>query len=421
MPNCATVDHYVITAMNSDGTPGSVIMAVPATATTATVTDLILCTSYAFGVEAVGPEQQFSAVGPPAAPAFTQGLPSQAPGAVTVSIVLQGLNSSGDIGTFNPLKVDDYCTSLTGDLSALSPYAPLSSMTKQWLGLDDAAHAATAGSGNNLIDALASTGGLVLPFSYTKAVMTGTASSPVFHYQDYSPSDVANSLPNKEATVLNNEVKSIRQIWPLAKILIVGHSNGGLIAQRWWLKYGAANPQGVVHVFSLDSPINGVSVGKACTVAPDLCNSLGVGTALASFYQQLWNNQRTNDPKWVTLDSTSQLFTPIGTTGDPVYDAADYLPLAEQIGTVSPSLLHRTGLREVEVQPLLIQLRPGWSRSCLAGRRCRCWRCGWCTGSRRPGRSGPARLYPAATEARPERVVSRGGRVAGSGDRHGLG
>ena len=333
VPNCATVDHYFIVPINSDGTPGVPVMAVPATATSATVSDLTLCRFYRYGVIAVGADQQASATAPPPPPAFTQGLPNQTP--VVVSIIIQGLRSSGAQGTFNPLTVDDYCTSLTGNLSALSSYPPLSSMTSGWLGLDDAAHAAKAGDGNNLIDSLASLGGLVLPFSYTKAVLTGTAGSPVFQYQAYTTTDVANSLPNKEADVLNNEVKSIHKLWPLAKILIVGHSNGGLIAQRWWLNHGASNPLGVVQVFSLDSPINGVAIGKACNLLPSFCQSQGLSAALASFYQKLWDNQGKNDAKWVTLDSTSQLFTPIGTAGDPLYDWADYLPVFAQIGTIS--------------------------------------------------------------------------------------
>jgi len=332
-PDCATVDHYDIVTMTPDGTPGTTVMTVPATATTATVSGLLLCTFYRFGVRAVGTDQQGSAAVPPTAPAFTQGLPNQTP--AVVSILIQGLTTSGAKGKFDPLSVDDYCTSLTGDLSALSTYPPLQSMTSQWLGLGDATHAAKAGDGNNMIDSLASTGGLVLPFSYTRAVLTGTASSPVFHYQAYSSTDVANSLPDDEAGILNKEIKSIHQIWPQAKILVVGHSNGGLIAQRWWLKYGISSPLGVAQVFSLDSPINGVSVGSACTVVPALCQSLGIGAALASFYQQLWDNQRKNDAKWVSLDTGSQLFTPIGTIGDPVYDAADYPAASAQIGSVS--------------------------------------------------------------------------------------
>jgi hypothetical protein len=332
-PNCATVDHYEVVAMTSDGSSSTPVMAVPVTATTGTISGLHLCGFYTLGVQAIGADGQYSAATAPTAPAFTQGLPDQAP--KVVSIIILGLQSSAPQGTFDPLSVDDYCTSLTGDLSSLSTYPPLQSMTSQWLGLSDAAHAAQAGNGSNLIDALASTGGLVLPFSYNGAVVGGTASSPVFRYQAYNSTDVANSLPDHEAGLLNKEIKSINRMWPQAKILVVGHSNGGLIAQRWWLKYGASRPLGVAHVFSLDSPINGVAVGMACTLAPTVCQILGVGAALANFYQKLWDNQRANDPKWVSLDANNQLFTPIGTVGDPVYDAADYLAAGAQIGTVS--------------------------------------------------------------------------------------
>ena len=337
-PNCATIDHYDIVAVSSDGTPGRTVTTVPATATSASVGDLNLCTYYRFGVRAVGADQQASAAVSPAGMTFTQGLPDQAP--KVISVIIQGINTHGDAGDFNPLGVDDYCTSLTGDLSALSSDLPLSSMTKQWLSVGTA-QAAGAGAGNNMIDSLASTGGLVLPFSYNKAAVTGTASSPTFSYKAYSPSDVANTLPSVAAKTLDKEISSIHNVWPQAKIIVVGHSNGGLVAQQWWLNYGSSSPEGVVQVFALDSPLNGVAIADKCNVnvltgvyLPIICSAFGVGNNVANFYSKLWNNQSANDQQWISLDETNHLFTPIGTIGDPVYDASDGLG-GKKIGIVS--------------------------------------------------------------------------------------
>jgi len=179
----------------------------------------------------------------------------------------------------------------------------------------------------------------VLPFSYNGAVLTKPG--PVFSFSGYSASDVANNSPGPgpngkatvkgkefEATVMNNEITSIHAVWPDARIVVVGHSNGGLIAEQWWLNYGAKNPSGVVQVFALDSPLNGER-NHICsnTVTGWGCDKgFGVGKTLSDFYDMLWNNQAKNDAAAVALDSKDNLFTAIGTDGDPLYDFADAPP-----------------------------------------------------------------------------------------------
>ena len=96
---------------------------------------------------------------------------------------------------------------------------------------------------NDLIDALAQAGGYVLPFSYLDAHMSGTQDQPSFSFFPYSSNDVATSNPTmysihwsdgslarQEPSVLNEEIASIHRVFPHTPILVIGHSNGGLIA-----------------------------------------------------------------------------------------------------------------------------------------------------------------------------------------------
>jgi hypothetical protein len=203
-------------------------------------------------------------------------------------------------------------------------------MTDQWINSDDASHMASYGADSNLVDAAASGGGIVLPFSYSGATLSA---GPVFNVKAYSSSTVANTSPAKAADLMNAEIASIHYQWPQARIVVVGHSDGGLVAEQWWLNFGAHNPRGVTQVFALDSPLNGA---KNCTspVYSFLCGVGGVGNTLANYLLKLWKNQSANDAVAVALDNRDKLFTAIGTDGDPVYDAADY-SLNGKIGTVS--------------------------------------------------------------------------------------
>jgi hypothetical protein len=327
------VASYNIVAIDAQGNPRQVVDTVPASATSDTIGSLNLCTYYRFGVQAVGAGGQLSAVAFPASPAFTAGYPNASPPVVT--IVLQGVNSSllsGQGATSWNALTTDYCT-LTDETGLIEP-AALGDLTSNWQNLSDGGKPDYAGwgAGNNLIDSAASTGGLVLPFSYNGATMSGTASSPVFTAQSYTKDDVANSPIRAEAGVLNTEIADISSVLPGAKIIIVGHSNGGLIAQQWWWLYGQYNPLDVVHVFSLDSPINGLYAGTICisqqsasSVACGLLGAIpGISRKLLTTYGQLWRSQDTLNRLYLAADQRDGLYTPIITLGDPLYDAGNY-------------------------------------------------------------------------------------------------
>lgn len=329
VPNGATIDHYNVIEVGSDGTLKGIVATVPATATdlSAIIQQVNLCTFYRFAVTAVGADGQQSTPAMPAKQAFTQGSPKSPPN--TVAILVPGINTSSPAGTFNPLTVFDYCTTLDGinpiSANILLP-APLAAMNHEWNVEDHPDHSPPYGAGNRMIDTIASTGAVVLPFSYTRATLSGPADAPTFRYTAYDAAKVARTYPQEAARTLNDEITSIHSVWPAAKIVVVGHSNGGLVTELWWALHGSKDPQGVVQAFSLDSPLNGISsdvcTAFVCGMTPPF--GAGVGKQLADTYDALWLNQATLDPRYVALDAQNNLFTPVGTYGDPIYDPPDW-------------------------------------------------------------------------------------------------
>ena len=129
-----------------------------------------------------------------------------------------------------------------------------------------------------MLDAIAAGGAVMLPYSYKGATLTGPPSSPTFSFPAYTVCD-STPLPvptpptapscsgrqsiDNDVGALQNEINSIHKVWSGTKIVVMGHSQGGLIAWDWWLKHRAGHPE-VVHVFTLDSPINGVCATAIC-------------------------------------------------------------------------------------------------------------------------------------------------------------
>jgi hypothetical protein len=250
-----------------------------------------------------------------------------------IAILVQGVGSSLQGSSFHPATTS-FCASANGKMPPDNPQASLRSLADGWLNYSYSTFGgystdpSTVGAGHNLMDALANAGGYVLPFSYNGSTyMSGSASSPSFTVSSYGTEDVADSNPiTSEPGFLNSEILSIHKVFPGVKILVVGHSNGGLIAEQWWLQYGGRNPEGVVQVFALDAPLNGVGGAIACVVGAGVCDPiLGVGPVMAAVYAALWKGQQTYDPTALALDDRDHLFTAVGDLGDPVYDFADYL------------------------------------------------------------------------------------------------
>jgi hypothetical protein len=205
-----------------------------------------------------------------------------------------------------------------------------------------------------MLDAIAAQGSVILPYSYKKAgaTLTGPPSSPTFNFPAYTvcdstplPTPTPPSAPScgsgalgfqrgsisDDIGALNTEVSSIQKVWPDAPIVLLGHSQGGLIAWDWWQKYGSGGGTNVVKVFTLDSPITGVCPGG------NVFTPLGITPCTGPTGYPNYNARfaTSNDPSELNQDAAAGypvLF--IGTQGDtvPVFAAA-FVP----VGAYGPS------------------------------------------------------------------------------------
>jgi len=170
-----------------------------------------------------------------------------------------------------------------------------------------------------LTQSLADAGAVILPYSYTGSTLGPDGQ---FSQSSYSSGDSKQPLCTSVAQ-LDAEIGSIHASWPQAGIVVVGHSYGGLVAETWW--YGNNQPDGgdcsvstgdsgVFHVFSLDSPINGV---RACARA-----HLYAGDA-SSTWCDLWGSDdvhgEPNGLKIAVVDDRALAYTAVGTPNDPTY------------------------------------------------------------------------------------------------------
>jgi hypothetical protein len=153
----------------------------------------------------------------------------------------------------------------------------------------------------------------LLPFSYHPGGDT-LDQSGVFHHIAYTADDSKAGIQNA-LEALTAELASIHRAWPRTRIVVVGHSYGGLVAELWWAGVRAALPDhgGVVHVFTLDSPINGVP--KAPLVGPVL------GSSNAKFFLQRWLHQVNTAHLLIALDRDNSL-TLVGSADDTTYSVS---------------------------------------------------------------------------------------------------
>jgi Fibronectin type III domain len=308
-----------VTQSNTDGQtfagpPRAVT--VPATQTSATVTNLAedCYTTYSFSVAGVNADGVGHA-SHPTKPELTSGYPPGSPPPLAV-IELDGAPSAESGGSFYPLKV----SSPAKGIGTVSNYCPATAQNKKnsfpaglqdsvWRWSEFSTATASLGSttsGNACLDTNVPsdclTAGLagadhavLLPFSYTSGKLNHTAAGDVFNMQSYGGCDSAGgvgcasgtAVPDTQRKTLDAEITSIHRLWPSTRIALVGHSYGGMLAEQWWLLYRPTYPDhdGVVAVYSLDSPINGVRNALAAfTFSPEIQN----------LWYDLWNNLFTN-------------------------------------------------------------------------------------------------------------------------------
>jgi hypothetical protein len=115
---------------------------------------------------------------------------------------------------------------------------------------------------------------------------------------------------------------------------VIGHSYGGLVAEQWWEKYWlSSDGEGVVYVFTLDSPVNGIGA----TFAPkDVSTQVQVdyGSAIVSLWHVLWTQKIPRDKILIAADQKASLtLRTIGTPDDSTYTYVDpdYVGLASQV------------------------------------------------------------------------------------------
>ena len=358
--SCGVTDYRVVTL--SPGPAGRILQVVSAADPNASQDrrsyfadvqgDLALCTKWRLGVSSVSNNGDVSAVAEPPNGdfAYTWGTPTSykdGPPNFPITILLQGISSFLDQNanmSWDPGNAS-YCTSGSGKQfdeygsdGYPNPPGPLRQAYGEWL-TPTKEFTPSPGAGNNLLDSLAATGGWVLPFSYGAASVESIGYGLNFHADSYTADKVANTSPlaygeGYLTRDLQEEIQSIHSLLPYDPIFLVGHSNGGLIAEQWWLQYGSHNPDGVAHIFSLDSPINGLAHADLCEKHLDSepCAGFGVGATDAVAYDSLWqhldstsmSSASTGDGHLNAIDAQDSLYTPVGSYGDPLYDAGEF-------------------------------------------------------------------------------------------------
>ncbi|MHB8573171.1 MAG: DUF7948 domain-containing protein [Candidatus Dormibacteria bacterium] len=323
--------------------PASTInLSVAGNVTTASVRGLVIdChTRYSATITAVNSDGSSPSAATP--PLRTSGYVAAATAPARVIVVVDGEGSGHDAESFDPLapNVRDgsgagsptYCPE--SGLGVRTRYidAGYDEFNSSW-NLGYPAPSAPAGvaapvlTGDGstlthryLLDLLAGNGALVLPFSYTGATLSGNASNPIFTSRLYGPGNSSDGDFENAAYTLEQELSSINSVWPSAEIDLVGFGQGGLVSELFWEQLRPLDPTGnsfgVRYVFTLDGTINGTQQVPPC--AP----SLNTGPCTVNTeYLALWNARPARD---VLINAVQNgRFIPIGTTGDPVYEAAD--------------------------------------------------------------------------------------------------
>jgi hypothetical protein len=203
---------------------------------------------------------------------------------------------------------------------------------------------------NCLVARLADAGAVLLPYSYAGAMLSQQPSGPVFDFHTYD-GFTTEQEPSISIQKLGDELYSIHNVWNQAHIVVVGHSFGGLIAEQWWrcivghcrvtLNHAnSGDTRGVVHVFSLDSAINGVRMTTCDEKDPVFQGAMQLsGKPLAALWCVLWLGQNDLDRESLTLDSTALvLYTPIGVPDDPAYSDEH-----GDVGNIQSQILYNYG------------------------------------------------------------------------------
>jgi hypothetical protein len=240
--------------------------------------------------------------------------PPQGPPHVVV-VLLEGVDSVSPGETYDPSKVPTYC--YTGDRGAKTHFpASLQGLMDNFnpaYDLDDPQDTAS------MTDALARHGHvLFLPWSFSGAWVEAEGPHRV-HVTRSSAADADQTPIPTDAATLAVEVASAHEAWPHAKIVVLAHSLGGLVAEQYWEDYWRLEHSGVARVVSLDGVLNGTKTVGTCGlfVSPPQCP--GFSYEVAHFLASLWTSMEWHDPA-ISGHDHDGAFLPVGTEGDMAYD-----------------------------------------------------------------------------------------------------
>jgi predicted esterase len=166
-----------------------------------------------------------------------------------------------------------------------------------------------------MLDAIAARGAIILPYSYMGAYLTGPSE---FVFNPYTR---CNSTPgpggfgcndlgintgnesrslDQDVAMLDREVADVQVVWHSSRIVIVGHSQGGLIAWLWWKAHPSVGA--VTRLFSLDAPINGaVAQVPPLNSSSPVAVSVEIDSPLPPGYPK-FSNRISYDGAWRALD-----------------------------------------------------------------------------------------------------------------------
>ena len=225
-----------------------------------------------------------------------------------VVILIAGFTSSLPASTYDPLSGAG-SPALTAITTAFDP--------------NPASEPAGCSSTPDLTASLSARGAVLLPFSYSGTQLTGTATAPTVTVAAYPSSAPSTVLPQSVAPLLATEVNQAHALWPSAPVVVVGHSEGGYVAEQYFVNDFEASGQPEVRgIFSLDSPINGVSDVSGVGVILRAVK-VPASTALLSQFASSWTNAASNDSAILAKEHGGSTYVAVGTAADNVYRIAD--------------------------------------------------------------------------------------------------
>jgi hypothetical protein len=273
-----------------------------------------------------------------------------------VVILADGIASKVGSGAYTPADIHGegwngvsggYCSSYQqGDGNAV-PFvsganrkpAGLESLFLDWAGALLPYYDPSGDQAQLLTDALGLAGAAIVPYSYRGATLapppSGTSlRDAVLTVNASSQEDPGTIVPKTAANTLEKQISSIHGIWPKTRILVVGHSEAGLVVETWWEAHRKELATDHVDaVFSLDAPLNGVSNAVICEngvsaglAARLACGGLQINPPVAHVWASLWKaDQSQVNGRLIAEDvATGSRFIDVGTDGDPVYSLGDY-------------------------------------------------------------------------------------------------